>query len=406
MAGESAREVARKRRAKAERLNRVADAYERGADGERQTADALAMLPASGWFVLHDVRWPGKRFANIDHVVIGPPGVFVIDSKAWNGVVEVRNGVLRQSGYSREPAVASAADAAMAVAEQVPGLDPYAVQPVLCFVGDHQLEGWARDVMLCTTANLVPMLTSRPQVLDGPAVRRTLLGLQQALKAATSAPPATVRRTPRPSRRAASARHSGAGRTIVRLLGLLVLIGLILFGIQQLPKLGSPLRARDHVGSDPETDCGRAGPAPRHRRKAGARHSSPAAARHGRSCDHRSAGGCVAVPLHRRAVLRGARPDQEPGPETVGVAARDHDARARYVQHPPPERGRDENPGGSRPTGLVASSARPHGAWVCRVRGVPDHAGHRVHSDRWPRGATHRHVDDRSPVTCRSRRSD
>ena len=45
VAGESARDVARMRREKAERLNRVADAYERGAQGEQQTAHALAMLP-------------------------------------------------------------------------------------------------------------------------------------------------------------------------------------------------------------------------------------------------------------------------------------------------------------------------------------------------------------------------
>src|SRR6476469_10354007 len=111
MAGESAREIARRRREKAERLTRVADAYEKGAEGERQTANALAMLPAAGWFVLHDVRWPGKRFANIDHVVIGPGGVFVIDSKAWSGRVEVRHDVLRQNGRSREAAVAAAAEA-------------------------------------------------------------------------------------------------------------------------------------------------------------------------------------------------------------------------------------------------------------------------------------------------------
>jgi hypothetical protein len=185
MAGESAREIARRRREKAERLSKVAEAYERGAEGERQTAHALAMLPAAGWFVLHDVRWPGKRFANIDHVVIGPGGVFVIDSKAWSGQVEVRGGVLRQNGYKRESAVASAAEAALAVAEQAPGLSPYVVNPVLCFVGLHHIEGWARDVMLCTPGNLVAMLLSRPPVLDASTVRRTLLQLQESLAAAT-----------------------------------------------------------------------------------------------------------------------------------------------------------------------------------------------------------------------------
>lgn len=237
MAGESAQEIARKRRDKAERLNRVADAYERGADGERQTAQALAMLPASDWFVLHDVRWPGKRFANIDHVVIGAGGVFIIDSKAWSGVVEVRDGVLRQNGHTREPAVLAAVDAAVAVAEQVSGLDPRAAQPVLCFVGDHQLEDWVRDVMLCTPANLVAMLRSRPQVLDDRAVRRTLLALQQALKAAASAPEPTPRRTPARSGRVprtSTSRRSGSARRLLSAIGLL---GLGLAALLVVPRL-------------------------------------------------------------------------------------------------------------------------------------------------------------------------
>jgi hypothetical protein len=168
VAGGSARQVARSRREKAERLKKVADAYEKGAHGEEQTARALALLPARGWFVLHDVRWPGKRFANIDHVVVGPGGVFVIDSKAWSGRVEVRGGVLRQNGYKRESAVSEAAKAAIAVAGQVPGIDPSLAKPVLCIVGVHHVEGWARSVMLCTPQNLVAMLLSRPAVMDAP----------------------------------------------------------------------------------------------------------------------------------------------------------------------------------------------------------------------------------------------
>jgi hypothetical protein len=238
MAGESAREIARRRREKAERLTRVADAYEKGADGERQTADALAMLPAAGWFVLHDVRWPGKRFANIDHVVIGPGGVFVIDSKAWSGRVEVRDGVLRQNGYKRESAVSDAAEAALAVAERVPGLDPYAAKPVLCFVGGHHLEGWARDVMLCTPQNLVAMLLSRPVVLDGPTVRRTLLHLQQSLAAASSAQPcaASRRQRSRPNSafrmRATSRQKARGGGVLSRVIGglALILVGFVVLG--------------------------------------------------------------------------------------------------------------------------------------------------------------------------------
>ncbi|MGH8932025.1 MAG: nuclease-related domain-containing protein [Egibacteraceae bacterium] len=38
-----------------------------------------------GWVVLHDLAIRGSR-ANIDHLLIGPPGVVVIDSKRWKGM--------------------------------------------------------------------------------------------------------------------------------------------------------------------------------------------------------------------------------------------------------------------------------------------------------------------------------
>jgi hypothetical protein len=213
VAGESAREIARNRRAKAERLNRVADAYDKGADGEQRTAAALAMLPASGWFVLHDMRWPGRIFANIDHVVVGPGGVFVIDSKAWSGRVEVRDDVLRQNGRQRESAVAGAAEAAMAIAG-VLHVNPVQVSPVLCFVGQAGLQGWARDVMLTTPENLVAMMLSRPPVLDDRAVRQAVLGLQRGLESARRTTPAPSRRRPaahRPRTRPAKTRNSRLG---------------------------------------------------------------------------------------------------------------------------------------------------------------------------------------------------
>ena len=53
----------------------------RGAAGEVATALVLGALPAPKWAVLHDRRVPGSR-ANLDHLVIGPSGVWVIDTKA------------------------------------------------------------------------------------------------------------------------------------------------------------------------------------------------------------------------------------------------------------------------------------------------------------------------------------
>jgi hypothetical protein len=59
-------------------------AWRRGATGERRTARLLAPLEHRGWAVLHDLAIPGSE-ANIDHLVLGPGGVLVIDSKQYRG---------------------------------------------------------------------------------------------------------------------------------------------------------------------------------------------------------------------------------------------------------------------------------------------------------------------------------
>jgi hypothetical protein len=58
----------------------------RGAAGERATAELLERLPPRRWVVLHDRAIPGCR-ANIDHVVVGPTGVWVIDSKSFRATL-------------------------------------------------------------------------------------------------------------------------------------------------------------------------------------------------------------------------------------------------------------------------------------------------------------------------------
>src|SRR6266704_3520122 len=60
--------------------------WRQGAKGEQQTARLLAKLEREGWKVLHDLAIPGSR-ANVDHLAIGPGGVWVIDSKLWGSRV-------------------------------------------------------------------------------------------------------------------------------------------------------------------------------------------------------------------------------------------------------------------------------------------------------------------------------
>ncbi|MBV9010145.1 MAG: NERD domain-containing protein [Verrucomicrobia bacterium] len=61
-----------------ERMN-----WRRGAVGEQVVSDTLACLPEN-YFVLNDVK---TSCGNLDHVVIGPTGLFAIETKNWRGVV-------------------------------------------------------------------------------------------------------------------------------------------------------------------------------------------------------------------------------------------------------------------------------------------------------------------------------
>ncbi len=96
-AGESARvEVERVRRqlaetlAIADRLAKRIDRFEAGGEGERITAAALVELPDE-YLVHHDLHIEGSD-ANVDHVVVGPTGVYVIDTKHWAGRATTRKG--------------------------------------------------------------------------------------------------------------------------------------------------------------------------------------------------------------------------------------------------------------------------------------------------------------------------
>jgi Nuclease-related domain len=100
-----------------------------GGGRQRRTARLLAPLERHGWAILHDLAVPGSA-ANIDHLVIGPGGVFVIDSKQYRGRLQLD--ACRRLWHGRHPlapalrAVSFEADRAA----QVPA-DPPVVVPIL-----------------------------------------------------------------------------------------------------------------------------------------------------------------------------------------------------------------------------------------------------------------------------------
>ena len=110
-----------------------------GAEGERRVADVLAACP--DLVVLNDRKVPGTK-GNIDHLCVGPAGVFVIDAKKYDAAVRVRGDTLFVGDRDRTHLVESMGwqvDAVRrALGDEFSFVD---VSPVLCFVGSH----WQRS---------------------------------------------------------------------------------------------------------------------------------------------------------------------------------------------------------------------------------------------------------------------
>jgi hypothetical protein len=60
---------------------------ERGATGEEQVGGLLDQLEGEEWRVMHDVSLGGH--GNVDHVIVGPAGVFTVETKSHPGPVRV-----------------------------------------------------------------------------------------------------------------------------------------------------------------------------------------------------------------------------------------------------------------------------------------------------------------------------
>jgi hypothetical protein len=198
-AGRSAQQVAVRKRAKAAQLREQADTLERDADhwelgdlGERVVGGRLELLRAEGWYVVHDVRWPGRPRANLDHVVVGPPGVLVVDAKNWSGSVTLEGGRLRQNGHPRDREVQAVADAADAVRTRLG--TAVAVLPVLCLASGvgRTAQSSGRTTVL-SADELVGWARALPAHLTTDDVLRLAAQVRQELPPAGASHPSTTR---------------------------------------------------------------------------------------------------------------------------------------------------------------------------------------------------------------------
>lgn len=147
--------------------------WREGADGERKTAEALKPLEQLGLWVTHDVQ---MRYGNYDHIAVGRAGVFLLETKNPNGIVELRGGVpyvrrrLDPEAHNRDDRIRPRAlSAAVRLNEDIAERTGYRswVQAVVVFWADFP-EGVVDDgrCIFLHGSRLQAWMRSRPDAFD------------------------------------------------------------------------------------------------------------------------------------------------------------------------------------------------------------------------------------------------
>lgn len=152
------------------------EAWRIGAKGERKTSDRLAELHPHGFIVLNDRLSPGYG-GNIDHLAIGPTGIWAVETKSLKGSVEITNHRLAVNGSPQDKIVDQVYREATSIQIALRDvLEPLGigVKPVLCLhrarlpFFDREVQG----VRLASGRTLIRTLREGNQVLTTEQIDR------------------------------------------------------------------------------------------------------------------------------------------------------------------------------------------------------------------------------------------
>lgn len=131
--------------------------------------------------VFHDLALPGSP-ANVDHLVIGPTGVFVIDSKQWIGnVLQGADGLVWHNHYCLDRTLATLCWQA----ETLGRLLGVPVAPLVCVHGAHiQHGGLHAQGVAVVPASLLRSALGSDQVLSDADIERYAASARMRLRPA------------------------------------------------------------------------------------------------------------------------------------------------------------------------------------------------------------------------------
>ena len=140
------------------------ESFFKGARGEEAMAGMLARLP-DDWHVYHDFV-AGKY--HVDHVLVGPAGVFAVETKNWRDQVVLESGELIAGGHVPDhPPIAQATAEAKAVGAEFSRAGwTGEVFPVVCFASGTFKDGFAQSgkVLVANAEAFMKWLVTQPSV--------------------------------------------------------------------------------------------------------------------------------------------------------------------------------------------------------------------------------------------------
>lgn len=166
-AGQSAQAEAHRQEAIADVLEQAArearaaaGRYAAAGRTEARTAIQLAPLAATGYHLLNDRRWPGTRRANVDLVLVGPGGVFIVDTKAWASVAIAQGRIYRDQEDVTDSFdnLASLVDLTQSDLAEV-GLAPGEVHGVVVLAGKRGVRAEIGSIMVVGDDDVCALIT-------------------------------------------------------------------------------------------------------------------------------------------------------------------------------------------------------------------------------------------------------
>lgn len=145
------------------------DRWLRGAEGERAVGAICTELEADGWHAIHDVA---LGHGNVDHILVGPGGIFTIETKSHRGRIPIDR---------IDPRMLKQAYAEKKLLERITGLD---VQPLLVFSRAYlvgSVPAQRRGVTILPARMLEHYFSRRRPTLEPSRVEQVYTRLTNAL---------------------------------------------------------------------------------------------------------------------------------------------------------------------------------------------------------------------------------